>query len=304
MMARFAVAQKEGAPGRPVPPVGFEDLAITTRRRPIREILVEYGIAPRKRLGQHFLHDRAVCARIVAAAGVHPGDRVLEIGPGLGALTEPLLAAGARVTAVEVDRRLAAYLRDSLGGDPGFELREADVLSLDPEEIAPEPTLLIGNLPYSITGPLFALILAAPDRFPRAVLMVQKEVGSRLVAGAGGKRLGAPAVLLRLLYRVRRLFEVGSGAFLPPPDVVSVVVVLERIPGASLAADLADAVNAAYLHRRKMIRKTLAGRWASEELLADALTGIGRSASARPEELEPEDWPRLLDAVRDARRAS
>ena len=135
MMARFAVAQKEGAPGRPVPPVGFEDLAITTRRRPIREILVEYGIAPRKRLGQHFLHDRAVCARIVAAAGVHPGDRVLEIGPGLGALTEPLLAAGARVTAVEVDRRLAAYLRDSLGGDPGFELREADVLSLDPEEI-------------------------------------------------------------------------------------------------------------------------------------------------------------------------
>ena len=131
---------------------------------------------------------------------------MLEIGPGLGALTEPLLAAGARVTAVEVDRRIAAYLRDSLGERRGFELREADVLSLDPAEIAPEPTLLVGNLPYSITGPLLALLLEAPDRFPRALLMVQKEVGLRLVAGAGGKRLGAPAVLLRLLYYINQKF--------------------------------------------------------------------------------------------------
>lgn len=303
MNARYTIAREKGAPAHPVRPAGFEDLAITTRRRPIREILAEYGIAPRKRLGQHFLHDRAVCDRIVAASGVRPGERVLEIGPGLGALTEPLLAAGARVTAVEVDRRLAAYLRDALGERAGFALREADVLSLDPAEIAPEPTLLIGNLPYSITGPVLALLLAAPDRFPRAVLMVQKEVGARLVAGAGGKRLGAPAVLLRLLYRVRRLFEVGSGAFLPPPDVVSVVMALERIPGSSLAVGVADAVNTAYLHRRKMIRKTLAPRLASEELLAAALTGIGRSASARPEELEPDDWPRLLAALRDPRRS-
>jgi 16S rRNA (adenine1518-N6/adenine1519-N6)-dimethyltransferase len=238
----------------------------------------------------------------VAAAEVRPGERVLEIGPGLGALTEPLLAAGARVTAVEVDRRLAAYLRDSLGDRPGFELREADVLSLDPAQLAPDATLLVGNLPYVITGPLLALLIKAPDRFPRAVLMVQKEVGLRLVAGAGGKRIGAPAVLLRLLYRVRRLFEVGTGAFIPPPEVVSVVIGLERIPGSSLPDDVTDAVNTAYRHRRKMIRKTLAGHVAGEESLAEGLVRLGRDATARPEELEPEDWPRLLATIRDQER--
>ena len=141
----------------------------------IRETLQRYGIAPHKRFGQNFLHDPAVCARIVAAVGVEPGEAVLEVGPGLGALTAPLLAAGARVTAVEVDRRVAACLRDTLGDEPGLHLREADILDLDPAELAPEPVAFVGNLPYAITGPVLGILLDHADRFPRAVLMVQKE---------------------------------------------------------------------------------------------------------------------------------
>jgi 16S rRNA (adenine1518-N6/adenine1519-N6)-dimethyltransferase len=261
---------------------------------PVREALERYEIVPRKRFGQNFLHDAAVCRRIVAVVDPSPGLEVLEIGPGLGALTAPLLDAGAIVTAVEVDRRLAAYLTDTLGGREGFRLHHGDVLRADLDEVAPRASVLVGNLPYSITGPVLALIVASADRLDRCVIMVQREVGARLTAAPGGRGIGAPSVLLRLLYRVEHRFDVGTGAFLPRPEIVSSVLRLDRIAGASLPPGLRDAVNLAYRHRRKMLRKTLAGVVASEDALGAALVDLGYPAAARPESLDVEAWPRLL----------
>ena len=285
--------------GSPLPlPDSRRGLAIATAKIPVRQVLDRYDIVPRKRFGQNFLHDPAVGRRIVDVARVGAGDAVLEVGPGLGALTIPLLETGANVVAVEVDERIATYLEDTLGDRPNFELVRGDVLGLDLAALLPGPATLVANLPYSITGPMLALLLENADRFPRAVIMVQKEVGTRLVAGAGGKEIGAPAVLLRLLYRVRRRFDVGKGAFLPPPEIVSAVIEFERLPGTTLDPFLRDAVNTAYRHRRKMIRKTLKGIVAAEAAIGGALAGLGHPDTARPEDLEPEDWPRLLSAVR------
>ncbi|MDP6529731.1 MAG: 16S rRNA (adenine(1518)-N(6)/adenine(1519)-N(6))-dimethyltransferase RsmA [Gemmatimonadota bacterium] len=266
-------------------------------------ILERHGLVPRKRWGQNFLHDRAVAQRIVDAAGISPGDRVLEIGPGLGALTGPLLDAGAVVTAVELDRGIAACLTDRLGGREGLEIIVADVLRVDPARLPNDPVRLVANLPYSITGPILSMILTSPDRFHSAVLMVQREVARRLVAGSGGREIGAPAVLLRLLYRVKKQFDVGTGAFFPAPGVVSTVLSLERIAGSRLSPAVADAVNRAYRQRRKMIRKTLKDTVAAEGELVRRLRGLGRSEEARPEELEPEDWPELVDSGPKEERA-
>jgi len=290
-----------GRSGSPRPPRVSRRGRTITAKTPVRALLDRYGIVPRKRLGQNFLHEAAVGERIVAAAAVRPGDRVLEIGPGLGALTAPLLQAGARVVAVEVDPRLATFLRDELGGHAGLTLVEADVRDVDLSALLPEPATLVSNLPYSITGPMLSILIERADSFPRAVLMLQKEVASRLVAGAGGKAIGAPAVLVRLLYRVRRLFDVGKGAFLPAPGIVSSVLALERLPGTALDASVAEAVNVAYRQRRKMLRKTLKGVVAPEEALASALGSLGRPDTARPEDLEPDEWPELLRAAQGAR---
>jgi 16S rRNA (adenine1518-N6/adenine1519-N6)-dimethyltransferase len=274
---------------------------IAPAKVPVREALDRYGITPRKRFGQNFLHDPAVARKIVAGSGAGPGSRVLEIGPGLGALTEPLLEAGAMVTAVEVDPRIAAFLEDTLGGRPGFTLVRADVLELSWEELARPGALLVANLPYSITGPVLARLIDHAALFARATVMVQREVAQRLAAGAGGKEIGAPAVMLRLLYRLERRFDVGKGAFLPAPEVASSVIGLERREGAELEPGLRDAVNLAYRNRRKMLRKTLGGVVAPEDAIVGALEELGRPATARPEDLEPAEWPRLLERAREGR---
>jgi 16S rRNA (adenine1518-N6/adenine1519-N6)-dimethyltransferase len=204
-----------------------------------------------------------------------------------------MLDGGARVTAVEVDRRIADYLTDTFGGNDAFRLHLGDVLETDLARVAPEARRLIANLPYSITGPVLSLLIDAPDRFDRCVLMVQREVGARLTASRG-KGLGAPSVMLQLLYEVRKCFDVGKGAFLPPPDIVSTVLCLDRRPGQRLPIGLRDAVNVAYRQRRKMVRKTLAGVVAPEADLADALTALGLPDTARPEDLPPTVWPGFL----------
>jgi 16S rRNA (adenine1518-N6/adenine1519-N6)-dimethyltransferase len=262
-----------------------------------REILDRYGIVPRKRHGQNFLHDPAVARRIVKAAGIRPGDRVVEIGPGLGAMTRPLLEAGARVTAIEIDLRIAGYLRDELGENEAFDLLQGDVLELDWNSFARGPWILVANLPYSITGPLLEKVLQPPAGMIRAILMVQKEVALRLTATEGGKVIGAIGVFAQLLFDAERLFDVGAGAFHPPPEIVSTVLRLQTRAERTLSRELRDAVNRAFRHRRKMIRKTLQGALAPEAALASALEAIGRPANARPEELAANDWPRFLAAV-------
>lgn len=272
---------------------------IASAKVPVRETLGRYGITPRKRFGQNFLHDPAVARRIVAGCGAGPGVDVLEIGPGLGALTSPLLETGAAVTAVEVDPRIAAFLSDSLGDRERFTLVHGDILREAWDELVDAGAVLVANLPYSITGPVLARLIAHAGLFPRATLMLQREVAQRLTAGAGGKEIGAPSVLLRLLYRIERRFDVGKGAFLPAPEVASSVIGLERVEGAVLEPSLRDAVNLAYRGRRKMLRKTLGGVVAAEGTIAAALVELGHSAAARPEDLEPAEWPRLLARLRE-----
>ncbi len=222
---------------------------------------------------------------------------MLEIGPGLGALTRGLLETGARVTAIEIDPRVAACLRETLGSHANLALHEGDALAASWEEIAPEPVVLVANLPYAITGPILDRLVRHAPRIRRALLMMQREVAQRIASGAGGKEIGAPTVHVRLLYDVERLFDVGSGAFYPPPDVVSTVVRFVPREGARLDPSLRDVVNRAYRQRRKTLRKTLADETRSEDAIARALSMIGRSAAARPEELEPDDWPRFLAAL-------
>ncbi len=260
----------------------------------LRDLLKQREIAPRRRFGQNFLHETRVARRIAEAVEAAPGEHVVEIGPGLGALTVPLLDAGVCVTAVEIDRRLADYLEAELGSRAGFTLVRGDALTADLERLAPDARALVANLPYSITGPVLARLTEPPARLERAVLMLQKEVGARLVAGAGGRGLGAIAVLLRQLWRVERLFEVGKGAFLPAPEVVSVVLRFTRIPGADVPPALRDAVNRAYRQRRKMLRKTLADPAAPEAAWAEALVAAGLPDTARPEDVDPAIWPGLL----------
>jgi 16S rRNA (adenine1518-N6/adenine1519-N6)-dimethyltransferase len=233
---------------------------------------------PRRRFGQNFLHDPRIARRIAAAAEASPGERVLEIGPGLGALTFPLLESGAKVTAIEIDARVADFLEMELAGREDFSLVRGDVCEADLDLLAPDARVLVANLPYSITGPILALLIDRPGRFERAI--------------------GAVTVLLRLLWRLERLFDVGAGAFLPAPEVISSVLRFTRIPGSVLDPFVKDAVNRAYRQRRKMLKKTLAGTVAEEGSLARALGALGYPDTARPESVEPADWPRLVALAR------
>ena len=174
------------------------------------------------------------------------------------------------------------------------------MLKTDLDEVAPGARTLVGNLPYSITGPVLSRLVAHAGRLDLGVVMVQREVGERLTAPAGGREIGAISVLLRLLYDVERRFEVGRGAFLPRPDVVSVVLRLTRRAGATLPDGLRDAVNLAYRQRRKMLRKTLSGVVADERVLSATLTGEHAAYYVLNEDLEPEAWPALLARAAEA----
>lgn len=255
---------------------------------------------PRRRHGQNFLHDVRIARRIVAATEAGPDVHVVEIGPGLGALTQPLLETGARVTAIEIDPRVADFLAEALAPYERFTLVRGDALDVDLAKEAPGARVLLANLPYSITGPVLSLLIDDANRFDRAVLMLQKEVAVRLTADAGGRDLGAVAVLLRLTWTIRRLFDVGPGAFVPAPEVDSRVVRLTRIPRARVDPGVREIVNRAYRQRRKMLKKTLADDRADEARFARALAALGRPPTARPEDLEPEEWPRLWALAREA----
>lgn len=230
---------------------------------------------PRARtsIGQHWLADRDVMQRIVDCAQLGPGDRVLEIGAGPANLTKRLLATGAHVTAVEVDRRFAASL-EQLAQLPDHGPRLAvvwgDALALDWEplwaEAPPERRVLVGNIPYQITSPLLAKMAEARRRFDRAVLMVQREVADRLVAAPGSRASGALTVKMALDFEVRLLFPVSRRAFRPRPAVDSAVIAL-RPHAAPPVRDEAEralvrrVVEAAFGSRRQQVVNSLARHW-------------------------------------------
>lgn len=258
----------------------------------------------RPRLSQHFLHDRRTAERIAGSLRAPPGAHVLEVGPGEGALTGPLLERGWRVTAVELDEELAGRL-ERRWGDRGLTVVRADILEYVLEPC--EPWYVIGNLPYAITSPILFHLLGEARRveIPEIVVMMQKEVAERLAAAPGSKTYGALTVGVRLAADVEVLFEVGPGQFRPPPRVRSTVVRL--VPGDPSALGeerrerVRTLVRTAFEQRRKQLRSSLrAGPW---ELVGDWAGRIqertGIDLRRRPETLAVEEWLKLEEALRE-----
>ncbi|MFA6149585.1 MAG: 16S rRNA (adenine(1518)-N(6)/adenine(1519)-N(6))-dimethyltransferase RsmA [bacterium] len=255
------------------------------------KLLAALGLTPRKSFGQNFLTDGNVAGKIVALARTFPPP-YLEIGPGLGALTDPLAEAGTPVVAVEVDRGLAAHLRERFGGT-SVEVIEADFLKVPEEEWRsrfPAGGTVVGNLPYSVSSPIVLRLIELRDRFPRAVLMLQREVVDRLCAGPGGKEYGILSVYLGVLAESRKEFAVRRTCFHPAPDVDSAVMSIRFVGDFPevLVAALRTVVRAAFAHRRKTLRNAPvpflpggAAQW-RELLLAAGIDPAGRAEEVPP----------------------
>ena len=218
----------------------------------------------RKRFGQHFLTDPAIIDRIVAAIDPRPGQALVEIGPGLAALTDPLVARCGRLTVIELDRDLARRLRER----HELDVVEADVLTVDFEALARavgQRLRVVGNLPYNISTPILFLLLAAVDNVLDQHFMLQKEVVERMAAAPGSKDYGRLTVMLQWRYAIETVLDVPPGAFEPPPRVDSAVVQMRPLPAPPGvdAGLLADLVRVAFSQRRKLLRHTL-GRWLAE----------------------------------------
>jgi len=254
----------------------------------------------RKRFGQNFLHDPRVIARIVDAVAPLPGERLVEIGPGQAALTRALVARAGHVTALEIDRDLAAWLRTQFTPDQ-LTLIEGDALAFDWARFADEapatPLRVVGNLPYNISSPLLFVLVAIADRVRDQHFMLQKEVVERMVAPPGSRTYGRLSVMLQFRYRMARLFDVPRGAFNPPPQVTSSIVRMQPLSAAELpdvdTARFAQVVTAAFGQRRKTLRNALHAL-----LDADAIVAAGIDPQARAETLGVAQFVRLAQAVR------
>lgn len=251
----------------------------------------------RKRFGQHFLHDPATRRRIVAAVGARPGEALVEIGPGRGALTRDLLGAAGSLDAIEIDRDLATELERTFAGEPGFVLHRADALRFDFAALAAargQRLRVVGNLPYNISTPLLFHLLEAPTAIDDLHVMLQREVIERIVATPGSAHYGRLGVMLAPWVEAEMLFEVGPGAFQPPPKVWSAVARLRvrRTPAFEVDARYGRLVTAAFSKRRKTLRN------ACRQLLdTGAIEAEGIDPNARPETLMPEQFAALARRI-------
>jgi len=249
---------------------------------------------PRKRFGQHFLHDRGTVERIVAAVAPARGETIVEIGPGEGVLTGPLLAAAGHLHVVEVDRDLAAALRERVDWSDTLCVHEADALRFDFTALAPANGCLrvVGNLPYNISTPLLFHLLEQRAAIADMHFMLQREVVDRMAAEPGSGVYGRLSVMIQAWCGVTRLFRVAPGAFRPPPAVESAVVRL--VPRARPLVDAADAarfgeiVRRAFSVRRKTLRNGL-----RNYMDADTIAAAGIDPGTRPERLGVEDFAHL-----------
>ena len=262
------------------------------------------GHQARKRFGQHWLRDASVLAAIVEAADLRAEDRVLEVGPGRGALTERLLASAAEaVQAIELDRDLVDGLTARFSADPRFHLRQGDVLetslALPDGRLA---TKVVANIPYNITGPLLERLIGRLDHpvdppYQRLVLLVQKEVAERIRARPGHSSFSALSVRMQLLADCRSICPVPPRCFQPPPKVQSEVIALDPLPAErrlplSRARQVESLLKQAFRSRRKMLRNTL-GSVAEANRLQAVTAEAGISLQQRPQEIAPAAWVAL-----------
>jgi 16S rRNA (adenine1518-N6/adenine1519-N6)-dimethyltransferase len=274
---------------------------VTLTRRQVRDLLAENRLSPSRALGQNFVADPNTVRRIARLAGVGPGDRVVEVGAGLGSLTVALAETGADVTAVEVDRHLLPVLR-SVVEPLGVRVVEGDAMTLDWDVVLDgdvagggDRWALVANLPYNVATPLVLDLLARVPAIDRMLVMVQREVGERLAAGPGTKAYGIPSVKVAYWAEAEVVGRVPPTVFLPQPRVESALVRLRRLPEPPVDSDperLFRLVEVAFGQRRKMLRRSLAS-------LADpaAFGRAGVRPDARPEQLSLDDWDRLANAI-------
>ena len=255
---------------------------------------------PRRRFGQNFLRDGAVIDRIAQAIAPEAGEHLVEIGPGRGALTEALVASGARLDAIELDRDLAPGLLASFGLVPGFRLHSADALEFDFAALADEGERLrvVGNLPYNISTPLLFHLLAQAELIRDMHFMLQREVVKRLAAVPGSKDWGRLGIMAQYQCRVDQLFEVPPEAFQPPPKVQSAIVRLtpyQTLPWPACdRASLRRVVQQAFAQRRKTLRNNLKGL-----IDGPALEALGVDPGARAETLELTQFIDIANAVHE-----
>lgn len=271
------------------------------QRRPGRAPAGDGAPRPRKRLGQHFLSDPRILERIAEALEPAPGETIVEIGPGRGALTDLLAARATRLIAIELDRLLAARLRERYAAQPHVTIVEADVLDVDLGQLAGGPYALAGNVPYYITTPILFHALRRP-RAERAVYLVQREVADRIVAPAGSESYGALSVNVQALASAEILFRVPAGAFHPPPKVESAVIRIIPRPDPVVRAEREEVyrtlVQAAFGLRRKQMRRVLRTiRSLSAAAADEVLARAGIEPETRPETLTPDDFARLQETL-------
>jgi 16S rRNA (adenine1518-N6/adenine1519-N6)-dimethyltransferase len=276
-------------------------------RRETADVKAKETPRPKKALGQNFLTDRGVVARIVEAAGIAPGDRVLEVGPGRGAMTRLLAEKGARVLAVELDRQLVPLLEREFAGQDNVEIVQADILATDLRQLLRSRCegqwKVAANLPYNISSQVLIAFLDNRELFSRLLLMLQKEVGERLVAPPACKEYGILSVFCRLHFDIFREFIVRPGSFYPVPKVDSVVLRFE--PLAAPRAEVGDeaffrrTVKAAFGQRRKTLLNCLrsGGLIADDKVLEEVLGRCGIDGGRRGETLSLEEFAALTREI-------
>jgi 16S rRNA (adenine1518-N6/adenine1519-N6)-dimethyltransferase len=266
----------------------------------LSRILSQAGLALRKGLGQNFLVNQGILEKIAAASGAGPDSLVLEIGSGLGNLTELLARRSGRVLAVELDKRFAAIHESELGDIKNIDFLYGDFMDLDLPALFAGPALpdlrLVGNIPYHLTSPILFKLLACPVEFQSIALLMQREVAQRIVAEPGSRPYGILAAKLRTRYDADVAFQISPGSFLPPPRVHSALLRLYPRAEGPLTADADEReayfrfVDSAFAQRRKYFAKGISGAAPdapSRERVETALTEIGHLPTVRAEDLSP-----------------
>ena len=267
-----------------------------------RHILKKFNLRASKRLGQNFLIDSKVVEKIVAAAEISEGEEILEIGPGIGTLTQGLLETGANVTAVELDKKLPAVLSETLAGYENFKLIQGDILKTDLSKIFSGSFKVVANLPYYITTQILLTLLEKKLPIKKIVTMVQREVAERMTAAAGSKIYGAMSVAVQFRSDAKILFDVEPKSFLPCPEVTSSVVVCDVREFPIKVSDeefFIKVVRSSFGQRRKTILNSLVGAGFSKEIIFKSLEKSGIDFSRRAETLSVEDFIKLAEFMKN-----
>ena len=272
----------------------------------IRKELAEQGLIPRKKWGQHFLADKNILKKVIKTAEIEKEDVVLEVGPGLGGMTQALAHEAKKVIAVEIDARLAEILRNKLADTPNVEILQGHILKFDVRKhlgSGKRPVKVVANLPYQISTPLLFHFIESRDLFSALILMLQREVAERMVAPPGGKTYGPLSVLVQSVADISICFIIKPSAFFPPPKVESAVIRLSWKEKPMIAPEQEDWFRGVVKGCLGYRRKTLANALKHSELplpenLEDRLEGIGIDPRRRPETLSVREFVDLASVLR------